>query len=96
MPNSVESHLFRFIKLLQFHKLRGTIDQLERSEYKRERIVNDIQPSHGYMHAGYPIVTHLDISKDEFDTEKLLKKSDIDCMKWGIFHGISNRLIKRM
>eukprot|EP00922_Rhytidocystis_sp_ex-Travisia-forbesii_P027893 GHVS01040938.1.p1 GENE.GHVS01040938.1~~GHVS01040938.1.p1 ORF type:complete len:1609 (-),score=260.66 GHVS01040938.1:232-4668(-) len=29
---------------------------------RRERVVCDIQPSAGYMHSGYPIVTHMDVA----------------------------------
>ena len=66
------------------HKLRGT----NPSDFRRERVVNDRQPSAGYMHSGYPIVTHLDCceqSSEEciYDLQKLYEKGN-----WGMFHGI--------
>jgi hypothetical protein len=39
------------------HELRGT----NPNDYKRERVVNDMQLYIGYMHSTYPIVTHLDV-----------------------------------
>jgi len=46
-----------------------------------ERYVADIQISAGYMHAGYPIMTHLDAAKRFVDLEHLTTKGD-----WGMFH----------
>ena len=65
------------------HELRGTCA----NDFRRERVVNDQQPSAGYMHSGYPIVTHLDCCEpghDEciFDLDKLETKGN-----WGLFHG---------
>ncbi len=70
------------------HHLRGTNPKLQR----RERVVNDIQPSAGYMHSGYPIVTHLDCCQPEydeciFDLTKLKKKG---C--WGMFHELGHNM----
>ena len=64
------------------HECRGTNVKSQR----RERIVNDKQPSAGYMHSGYPIVTHLDCCEKTcpeciFDLEKLKKDGN-----WGLFH----------
>jgi hypothetical protein len=72
--------------VLTHHELRGT----NVNDYRRERVVNDMQPSAGYMHSGYPIVTHLDCCQNEyeeciFDAKKLKQKG---C--WGLFHGESN------
>ena len=73
------------------HELRGTSAATQR----RERVVNDIQAAAGYMHAGYPIVTHLDCCQREspsclFDIEKLTKpakSTDGDnCLFWGMKH----------
>jgi hypothetical protein len=55
-------------------QLRGT----DPFKYRRERVVNDKQPCVGYMHSGYPIVTHLDICMEDynefmFDINKLRK-----------------------
>jgi hypothetical protein len=57
------------------------------SKQRRERVVNDQQASAGYMHSGYPIVTHLDACQADhefciFDLDKLRSKGN-----WGLFHG---------
>jgi hypothetical protein len=70
------------------HNLRST----NVKDYKRERVVNDIQPSCGYMHSGYPIVTHLDCcepSNDQciFDVNKLQEKGN-----WGLFHELGHNM----
>ena len=65
------------------HRLRGSrVDK-----YRRERVTSDVQISCGYLHSGYPIMTHLDICEREhdeciFDLEKLKARGN-----WGIFHG---------
>jgi len=46
-----------------------------------ERYVADVQISNGYMHAGYPIMTHLDAAEYGTDLAKLLAKGS-----WGHFH----------
>ena len=48
------------------------------------RIVNDMQISAGYMHAGYPIMTHLDVAENQFDLNWLRS----DC--WGFYHEIGH------
>lgn len=68
------------------HECRGS----DVTKFRRERVVNDEQPSAGYMHAGYPIVTHLDccqMSSKEciFNLEKLKPNGN-----WGLFHEIGN------
>lgn len=68
------------------HECRGT----NPGDYRRERVVNDKQPSCGYMHSGYPIVTHLDCCQSDcdqciFDLEKLRPNGN-----WGLFHEIGN------
>lgn len=65
------------------HTLRGTLP----SDQRRERVVNDIQPSVGYMHSGYPIVTELDVCQKDheyciFNVDVLRAKGN-----WGLFHG---------
>lgn len=64
------------------HQCRGT----QVKNYRRERVVNDRQPSAGYMHSGYPIVTHLDCCQTDhdeciFDLNKLSSNGN-----WGLFH----------
>ena len=46
-----------------------------------ERYVADVEISAGYMHSGYPIMTHLDAAARMVDLELLSKKGD-----WGLFH----------
>ena len=46
-----------------------------------ERYVADVQISAGYMHSGYPIMTHLDAAPRFVDLERLSTKGD-----WGMFH----------
>lgn len=71
-----------------FSKLRGS----DPNKYRRERIVNDKQASAGYMHSGYPIVTHMDVCEKKcgecmFDVSKLKTKGS-----WGLFHEIGHNL----
>lgn len=65
------------------HSLRGT----DPDEYKRERIVNDMQISAGWLHAGYPIMTHLPCADPDsedciYNLEMLIENGN-----WGLFHG---------
>ncbi|CAF3783478.1 unnamed protein product [Rotaria sp. Silwood1] len=72
--------------VLTHHELRGT------TPVRRERIVCDEQPSAGYMHAGYPVVTHLDVTNPE--AEHFLMNSD-NLEKngsWGLFHEIGHNM----
>lgn len=48
---------------------------------KKERMVADVQISAGYMHAGYPIMTHDDIRKELLDPDHMVKTGS-----WGHFH----------
>lgn len=48
--------------------------------------MSDLQPSAGYMHSGYPIVTGLDVATASnsgfiFNLQNLITKGS-----WGIFH----------
>jgi len=54
---------------------------IERERRSPERYVTDVQISVGYMHAGYPIMTHLDAAPRFVDLERLSTKGD-----WGMFH----------
>ncbi len=47
---------------------------------RAERVVCDVQISAGYMHAGYPIMTWMDQTKNFTSKEELMKGN------WGIFH----------
>ena len=50
-----------------------------------ERFVTDEQISVGYMHAGYPIMTHLDAAPRFVDLAMLSTKGD-----WGMFHELGH------
>ncbi|HUT33832.1 MAG TPA: M60 family metallopeptidase [Planctomycetota bacterium] len=55
---------------------------LERS--RPERYVTDVQISAGYMHSGYPLMTHLDMADVFADKKRLL--ADAHGGVWGLFH----------
>ncbi len=50
-----------------------------------ERYVADEQISAGYMHAGYPIMTHLDAAAWMVDADHILHKG-----AWGLFHELGH------
>ena len=50
-----------------------------------ERVVMDEQISAGYMHAGYPIMTHLDVQTTLPNTSHITQKGG-----WGIYHEIGH------
>ena len=52
-----------------------------------QRFVTDRQISLGYMHSGYPIMTHLDAAERFVDLERLSTKGD-----WGMFHEMGHNL----
>lgn len=54
-----------------------------------ERIVPDTQISAGYMHAGYPIMTHLDVAERSLDPAQLMKGS------WGHYHELGHNFQAR-
>ena len=54
---------------------------IPRVRERPERYVADEQISAGYMHAGYPIMTHLDAAPRFVDLANLSTKGD-----WGMFH----------
>lgn len=53
---------------------------MPRERARPERYVADVQISAGYMHAGYPIMTHLDAADDMVIAAKLASGN------WGLFH----------
>ena len=57
---------------------------LERN--RPERIVCDRQISAGYMHAGYPIMTHLDVEKEFVN----LRNNQSTVGGWGFFHELGH------
>jgi hypothetical protein len=50
------------------------------------RIVNDVQISAGYMHSGYPIMTHLDVGATMLDPAALGPKDK----GWGFWHELGH------
>ncbi len=63
---------------------------MPRERARPERYVTDVQISAGYMHAGYPIMTHLDAAPRFVDLEKLSTKGD-----WGMFHEMGHNHQRR-
>jgi hypothetical protein len=54
---------------------------------RQERFVPDIQISAGYMHAGYPIMTHMDVAETFADLTKLRAKGG---PIWGFYHELGH------
>lgn len=61
---------------------------IPRARSSAERYVGDVQISAGYMHAGYPIMTHLDAAPRMVDLAYLTDK--IKGGDWGMFHEIGH------
>jgi hypothetical protein len=61
---------------------------ISRERSSAERFVTDIQISAGYMHAGYPIMTHLDAAPRFVDLAFLTDKEKGG--DWGMFHEIGH------
>lgn len=59
--------------------------QRPRHRDKPERIVADVQISAGYMHSGYPIMTHLDAAKVAVDLPRLASTGS-----WGHYHELGH------
>jgi hypothetical protein len=55
-----------------------------RERERAERYVADIQISAGYMHSGYPIMTHLDAAPDMVSVENLRAGT------WGLYHELGH------
>lgn len=60
--------------------------QIPRERKRPERIVMDEQISAGYMHSGYPIMTHLDVQKTGVNLELLTRGDEM----WGFFHELGH------
>jgi hypothetical protein len=57
---------------------------LPRARLRPERYVADVQISAGYMHSGYPIMTHLDAAPAMSSAAELAKG------QWGLFHELGH------
>ncbi|XP_078696217.1 TRPM8 channel-associated factor 1-like isoform X1 [Branchiostoma floridae x Branchiostoma belcheri] len=88
--NPTEMLLFWDKVVQAHHDLRGT----DLSDYRRERVVADRQPCAGYMHAGYPIVTHMDTAdKDSSSGASVLNMSLLKTKgNWGLFHELGHNM----
>jgi hypothetical protein len=61
---------------------------ITRERKSPERYVADVQISAGYMHAGYPIMTHLDAAPRMVDLAFL--SDPVKAGDWGLFHEIGH------
>jgi enhancin-like peptidase M60 family/peptidase M60-like protein len=55
---------------------------------RRERIVPDVDISAGYMHSGYPVMTHLDAAPWLVDHDRLLGRPEPQV--WGLWHELGH------
>lgn len=58
---------------------------ISRDRKRPERIVPDVQISAGYMHSGYPIMTHLDVVEESLNLKHLTTKGS-----WGHYHELGH------
>lgn len=70
-------------RILDAHATLATIP-LQRE--RPERMVADVQISAGYMHSGYPIMTHLDVDRAFVDVDRLRRGEGI----WGFVHELGH------
>ncbi|MCG8601397.1 MAG: M60 family metallopeptidase [Verrucomicrobiales bacterium] len=59
----------------------AVLTQVDRDDYRAERIVFDRQTSAGSMHSSYPVAAHLGASAEQAVDSKTLKDGN-----WGFFH----------
>lgn len=76
-----ESLMLFWDKIADAHATLATIP-LKRK--RPERYVADVDISAGYMHAGYPIMTHLDAAADMTQLDRLRRGS------WGLLHELGH------
>ncbi len=62
----------------------ATLAAIETQPDRPHRFVADVQISAGYMHSGYPIMTHLDAANDMVSFERLSKGT------WGLLHELGH------
>ncbi len=65
--------------------LSADFGAIPRDRVKPERFVADVQISAGYMHSGYPIMTHLDAAEDMASPQNLSTRGN-----WGLFHELGH------
>lgn len=61
---------------------------IPRDRSRPERMVPDVQISAGYMHSGYPIMTHLDVRETMVDRAIILQQKPGSV--WGFFHELGH------
>lgn len=61
---------------------------IPRERARPERMVPDVQISAGYMHSGYPIMTHLDVRETMVDRDIILQRKPGSV--WGFFHELGH------
>lgn len=61
---------------------------IPRERERPERICTDQQISAGYMHSGYPVMTHLDVAPTMTDRDKMVKGGASTC--WGFWHELGH------
>ncbi|XP_050415374.1 TRPM8 channel-associated factor homolog [Patella vulgata] len=70
-----------------FH-LRGS----DIRKHRRQWLVTDVQPSVGYMHSGYPVVTQLDVADPSHEFYLLNNESLCNKGSWGVFHEFGHNM----
>ncbi|ELU05583.1 hypothetical protein CAPTEDRAFT_195748 [Capitella teleta] len=62
------------------------------SSHRKQWIVCDVQPVVGYMHSGYPIVTHMDVA-DPTSDQFLLNHDKLKAEgNWGLYHELGHNM----
>ncbi|MGH7133186.1 MAG: M60 family metallopeptidase [Phycisphaerales bacterium] len=88
VPSTAIRNLDDPTEVLQFwDKIVSAQDELACTAGERarpERYVADIQISAGYMHSGYPIMTHLDAADD------MVQAARLKAGRWGLFHELGH------
>ncbi|ESO88465.1 hypothetical protein LOTGIDRAFT_165593 [Lottia gigantea] len=60
--------------------------------HRKQWLVTDVQPSAGYMHSGYPVVTHLDVANPSHEFF-LLNSHNLNTKgSWGVFHEFGHNM----
>jgi len=61
---------------------------IPRDRPRPERMCTDVQISAGYMHSGYPVMTHLDVAPRMVDRDKMVTGGAKAC--WGFWHELGH------
>jgi len=71
-----------------YHDLRGTNPESDKKRF----IIADIDPSAGYMHSGYPIVTSMDVTDPKYSQFEFNYSSLTTLGQWGVFHEMGHNM----